>query len=223
MFDFHRHINKCKITTEAYYCTSSIDEWINKAPLSLGFLFNHKIYEKTYIDEVLARLEVKLQESIFFQIGEIGLDKRFMQIDLQTYFLTACIKLSYKYNRILTVHCVKEYDLLLKILKNNKDKMGPITVIHGFTASYEIAKQLKQLDVLISINNTFLKTKGFKRIKEFDKLGFLIESDWDKVNDNNYNESFTKLINELDNTGIKKYKEFNNEYRTIFKNISSNR
>jgi Tat protein secretion system quality control protein TatD with DNase activity len=223
MFDFHRHINNSNILSDAFYCTSSIEEWFYNKPISLGLLFNHKIYEKDDLDKILTILEEKLITNENYQIGEIGLDKRFNQIDLQEYFLIKCINLSNKYNRILTIHCVKGYGLLIDLLKINKEKMGPLTIIHGFTSSFEIAKQLAQLNILISINDTFLRTKSFKRISDFDELGFLVESDWDKINNDNYRSTFDKFINELDKTGIKKYKEFNNEYRTILKNFSSYR
>jgi Tat protein secretion system quality control protein TatD with DNase activity len=223
MFDFHRHLTNSIILAEAFYCTSSIEEWIDNKPISLGLLFSDKIYKKEEIDNVLAHLEANLKKNINYQIGEIGLDKRFNQIELQKYFLIKCINLSNKYNRILTVHCVGEFGLLIDLFKCNKDIMGPITIIHGFTSSLEIAEQLKQLNVLISINYSFFKTKSFKKINDFDNLGFLVESDWNKINDDNYKLSFDNFIEELDSTGIKKYKELNNEYRTIFKNFTSYR
>lgn len=223
MFDFHRHLNKSPRTNNAFYCTSTVEEWSANTPISLGLLFNDNKYTKTEIDELLTLMERKLIENNSYQIGEIGLDKRFGQIDLQSYFLQECIILSKKYNRILTIHCVKEYKTLIDLLEISKNKMGPITMVHGFTSSYEIAKQLRNFNILISLNSKFLKTKSFKSLKEFDNLGFLVESDWDLDNDDNYQSNFDNFILQLDQIGIKSYKEFNNEYRTIFKNISTYR
>ena len=223
MFDFHRHLNKSPIIPNAFYCTSTVEEWNENIPISLGLLFNEDKYTKTNLDELLTLIERKLIGNNYYQIGEIGLDKRFGQIDLQSYFLEKCISLSKKYNRILTIHCVKEYKTLINLLEINKKKMGPITMVHGFTSSYEIAKQLRNYNVIISLNSKFLKTKSFKSIKKFDNLGFLVESDWDLDNDENYQSNFDNFIMQLDQTGIKSYKEFNNEYRTIFKNIATYR
>lgn len=223
MFDFHRHINQSEYNKNAIYCTSSTDEWNNTNPISLGLLFNNNNYTKKTLDPIINLLKIKLENNKSYQIGEIGLDKRYNQIELQYYFLDECIKLSNQYNRVLTIHCVKSYDLLFSLLENNKGIMGPLTILHGFTSSLEIAKKLKSFDVIISINNNFLKTKAFKDITDFDKLGFLIESDWNKQNDDNYLAYFNKFVSTLDDMEISKFKELNHEYRTIFENISSYR
>lgn len=222
MFDFHRHINQCIERENSFYCTSRLEEWnkINKGN-SLGLLMKSPIQYN--IDSILEELTNKIILNNTYQIGEIGIDKRFNNIDLQVIFLEECLKIAYKYNRILTIHCVKSYDLLINILAKNQNNMPPLTILHGFSSSLDIAIKLRQLGVLISINPKFIKTKAFKNIKEFDKLGFLIESDWDYINDYNYQNYFSSFINNLINEDLTNFQEINNEYSSILKNITFNR
>lgn len=222
MFDFHRHINQSRQKENSFYCTSRLDEW-NKVDdgNSLGLLMNSSI---TYnLDSILEELINKICLNNTYQIGEVGIDKRYANIDIQVLFIEECIKIAYKYNRILTIHCVKSYDLLINILTKNQNNMPPLTILHGFSSSLDIAKKLRQLGVLISINPKFINNKSFINIKEFDKLGFLIESDWDYINDYNYQNYFSSFINNLINEGLTNFQEINNEYSTILKNITFNR
>lgn len=175
------------------------------------------------LDSILIKLEKKLNSNLAYQIGEIGLDKRFANIDKQLFLLDKCITLAYKYNRVLTIHCVKAYDVLIDILTKNQSNMPPLTILHGFSSSLEVASKLKELNVIISINPGFIRTKGFNNIKNFDKLGFLIETDWNINNDNNYQNYFLSFIKTLKDNDLKYFEEINDEYRTILKNITFNR
>lgn len=235
LFDFHRHFTTSKKRDDAFYCTSSLDEWLDNGEFySLGLLLSDKIYLSEDISAITRKLEKLLIGNPNAQIGEIGLDKRFGQSDLQKAFLVDCINLSHKYNRILSIHCVKSYDSLISILKyieiqeeketkrTGKIFYRPLTILHGFTSSLEIANLLKKHNIIISINPKFLRTKFFTRILEFDRLGFLIESDWDDISDSGYEEYFDDFINELDQCNLKNFKDINNEYRTVLTNFSSN-
>jgi Tat protein secretion system quality control protein TatD with DNase activity len=235
LFDFHRHFTASKKRDDAFYCTSSLDEWIDNGEFySLGLLLSDKMYFSEEISSVVRKLEEILIKNQNAQIGEIGLDKRFGQPELQEAFLRNCITLSHRYNRILSIHCVKSYDRLISILeaieiqeKKETERTGrifyrPLTILHGFTSSLEVANLLNKHNIIISINPKFLRTKFFTRILEFDRLGFLIESDWDDVSDSGYKEYFDNFINELDQCNLKNFKDINNEYRTVLTNFSSN-
>ncbi len=222
MFDFHRHINKCNLLNNAFYATSNQEEWNRENSfISLGLLL---VPNKKYdLDKILLYLEKRLSANKNFQIGEIGIDKRFGEIENQIYFLDKCLKLATKYNRVLTIHCVQSYNLLIRLLKNHANSMPPLIILHGFSSSLEIARELKKLNVIISINPNFFNTRGFKNIKEFDKLGFLTETDWDKDNDDGYQDYFLSFINSLKEIGLTNFEDINNEYRTILENITFSR
>lgn len=217
MFDFHRHFTQSKPTENAFYATSSLDEWSKEAKfISLGVLANNiNISLKDY-ESLLKR---KLQENYSFHVGEVGLDNRFNNINKQILFFESSLKLAAKYNRIFTIHIVNENDNLIKILQQNKKNLPEYIIYHGFNKSVELAQQLKEFNVTVSINPSVLKTRLFKNIKDLDKVGFLVESDWDNETDDDYFNFFNSFIKTLNLSGATNYKDINNEFRAIFENF----
>lgn len=222
IFDFHRHLTNSLPLNNALYCTSNINDWNKKCRyFSLGLL-QDSFVPKVTLTKILEELEGKLIKNRELQIGEIGLDKRWGNLENQIYFLNNALDLAANYSRAITIHCVKEYPLLLNIISKRNTK-APLTIIHGFTGSYEVAKEFHKKDIKISLNPLFLKTRAFKDILKFDNLGFLVESDWDKTTDEGYVEYFSNFLMALDTFDAKKYKDYNNEIRTILQNITSDR
>ena len=217
MFDFHRHFTQSKPTENAFYATSSLDEWSKEAKfMSLGVLANNiNISLKDY-ESFLKR---KLQENSSFHVGEVGLDNRFNNINKQILFFESSLKLAAKYSRIFTIHIVNENDNLIKVLQQNKNNLPEYIIYHGYNKSVELAQQLKEFNVTVSINPSVLKTKLFKNIKDLDKVGFLVESDWDKETDGDYFSYFNSFIKTLNLSGATSYKDINNEFRAILENF----
>ncbi len=217
MFDFHRHFSKDKPLDTAFYCTSSINEWDQKAKyMSFGILANNfgiKVKDFEYL------LSKKLEENPSFHIGEVGLDNRFENLNEQILLFEIALKLAYKYNRIFTIHIVRENDLLINILEKNKKNLPKYIIYHGFNKSVELAKQLKKYNVVVSINPTCMKSKLINNIKQLDKIGFLLESDWDNQTDDKYKEYFNKFTNDIKALGAINFEVINNEFRTILENF----
>ena len=217
MFDFHRHFTLSKPIESAFYATSSINEWEKEAPyLSYGILANNIDLSVSEFENIL---EKKLKENPSSHVGEIGLDKRFDNIEQQIKFLNVAIKLSYTYKRILTVHVVNLTQLLIDILESNKDNLPNRIIYHGFNKSVELAKQLKKYNITVSLNPKVEQTRLIKNIKQLDKIGFLLESDWDCENDDNYISYFENFTKKIEALGAIRFKETNNEFRTILKNF----
>jgi Tat protein secretion system quality control protein TatD with DNase activity len=217
MFDFHRHISKDKSLDTAFYCTSSIKEWDQKAKyMSFGILANNLDIKVEDFDSLLSK---KLEENPSFHVGEVGLDNRFDNIEKQILFFEKALSLSYKYNRIFTIHIVRENDLLVNILKKNINSLPKHIIYHGFNKSVELAKQLQKYNVIVSINPTCMKSKLINNIKQLDKIGFLVESDWDNKTDDKYREYFNKFTNDIKSLGANNFEVINNEFRTILKNF----
>lgn len=217
MFDFHRHLNKDKKLCNALYNTTSSLEWDKKAKyLSIGLLANN-IEED--IDFYLNKMEELLIINPKLHIGEIGLDNRFINLDDQIYFLKKSLDLAYRYNRILSIHIVNLNNILLEILEEHKKRLPNYIIYHGFNKSIELASQLKKYNCIVSINPKVLKTKLFKNIVELDKIGFLIESDWDKETDIGYEEYLFSFISILEEKKLANFKDKNNEFRTILENF----
>ncbi|MCY1151365.1 MAG: TatD family hydrolase [Sphaerochaetaceae bacterium] len=217
MFDFHRHFSKDKPLDTAFYCTSSINEWDQKAKyMSFGILANNfsiKVKDFEYL------LSKKLEENPSFHVGEVGLDNRFNNLEEQILFFEKALLLSYKYNRIFTIHIVRENDLLINILKKNIKTLPKHIIYHGFNKSVELAKQLQKYNVVVSINPTCMKSKLINNIKELDKIGFLVESDWDNKTDENYREYFKTFSNDIKALEVNNFEVINNEFRTILENF----
>jgi len=217
MFDYHRHFTQSDPIDNALYNTVALSQWKKLSKhLSLGLLaYNIKEDINYYLDII----ENRLKDNPLLQIGEIGLDNRFNNLDIQKELFIKALQLGYKYNRVLSIHIVNCNNLLLDILKANKQTLPKAIIYHGFNKSVELATILKNFNVIVSINPKIEKTKLFKNIKELDKIGFLVESDWDKETDIGYNEYFSSFYTLLKEEGAIKFEDVNNEFRTIFENI----
>jgi len=159
MFDAHSHIR----LPGSIFCTADL--------ISPYFLEgNYFLQAQGIIPENLTnenweikskRLELIIQNEEKLQIGEVGLDKRFLgQIDLdnQINFFIQCLNMAIKYNRSLFLHCVRYKGLMVEILtKYQKElKTGELKVLwHSFDGSVEIARRLAKLKVVMSLKPGF--------------------------------------------------------------------
>jgi Tat protein secretion system quality control protein TatD with DNase activity len=217
MFDFHRHFTNADTLDNAFYATISIEQWNKSAKfMSYGILANNINID---VKEFETLLESELNKNKAAHIGEIALDKRFTNIEEQISFFETSLSLTYKYNRILTIHIVNCNTLLIDLLNQNKNRLPSTIIYHGFNKSVELARQLQQFNVIPSINPTVMKSKLIKDIKQLDKIGFLLESDWDKESDDNYSDYFESFVNDIEAMGAYNFKEKNNEFRSILENF----
>lgn len=75
------------------------------------------------------------------QLGECGLDRLHgATLDEQVRILDAQIELAEQYNRPLTLHIVRAFDLLLSVRKRHRPKQR--WTIHGFRGNPALARQL---------------------------------------------------------------------------------
>lgn len=217
MFDFHRHLTKSETIDNALYATSKIEEWDKSSKyFSIGLLANNLQIDNNYY---INKLEKKLIENKNYHIGEIPLDNRFNNLDKQIDFFEKALFLSKKYDRIFTIHIVQANNLLLEILEKNKAYLPKYIIYHGYNKSIELAKQLKKYNTIVSLNPKVINSKIFNNIQSLDKIGFLVESDWDKENDTNYLEYFSSFVAKIEEKGAIKYKDINNEFRSILENF----
>ena len=99
-------------------------------------------------------LENILQTNADIFIGETGLDRlRGADIETQKIIFREHLGLAVKYNRPFTVHCVKEWGNCIDILNSFFAEKNRIPfIIHGFSGSAEIMKQLIRLGGYISFS-----------------------------------------------------------------------
>lgn len=132
------------------------------------------------IDEIFQKLEQKLKKYQKIGIGEIGLDgTKNIPMEIQEKVFFEQLKFANKYKRPVSLHCVKEYDLLLKNLKTIKlEQKNFRFMIHSFNSSIEIMNEFIKLGGYISFSPRILDAKKFEDlIKNTPNDRILLESD----------------------------------------------
>ena len=135
-----------------------------------------------YIDETrlatdLKIIEEKLQLSECLALGECGLDKRIeVPMALQIEVFEKQIALAEKYQKPLVLHLVAAFDELIEIKKRLKISV-PI-VIHGFSKSEQLAKQLIDNGFYLSFGKYLLRNKEMEAVfKSIPNDKFFLETD----------------------------------------------
>ena len=135
-----------------------------------------------YIDETrlqndLQIIEEKLQLKECLALGECGLDKRIeVPMALQIEVFEKQIALAEKHQKPLVLHLVAAFDELIEIKKRLKISV-PI-VIHGFSKSEQLAKQLIDNGFYLSFGKYLLRNKEMETVfKHIPNDKFFLETD----------------------------------------------
>jgi len=135
-----------------------------------------------YIDETrlqndLQIIEEKLQLKECLALGECGLDKRIeVPMALQIEVFEKQIALAEKHQKPLVLHLVAAFDELIEIKKRLKISV-PI-VIHGFSKSEQLAKQLIDNGFYLSFGKYLLRNKEMETVfKSIPNDKFFLETD----------------------------------------------
>ena len=107
MFDSHAHKGDTRFQ-DGLVCTSSPEE----APLQYRFSSIGIIPEGGSEDVE----KVEYFASIGYHVGEIGLDKRYPDIEKQLRIFKECLRIAKRYNRFVTTHMVGYNNLLYETL-----------------------------------------------------------------------------------------------------------
>ena len=177
MFDAHRHLSGEKETHDALYCTSHQGEWAEVANLpypaigAIGALSDKALPS-------IGELAHYLEKHAHLQVGEVGLDKRFGDLDTQQSFLLAALDLAFSLGRSLTVHVVGAEALFLSCLVHAGNRLPPI-LWHGFTGSVETARIASLKGCILSLGTGIEHTRLARRLEELSSLSFAIETDYE--------------------------------------------
>jgi TatD DNase family protein len=135
-----------------------------------------------YIDEnrVEADLKIideKLRLKECLALGECGLDKRIeIPLALQIEVFEKQIALAEKHQKPLVLHLVAAFDELIQIKKRLKISV-PI-IIHGFSKSEQLAKQLIDNGFYLSFGKYFLRNPELEMVfKSVPNDRFFLETD----------------------------------------------
>lgn len=129
------------------------------------------------IETDLAIIESKLQEENCLAVGECGLDKRIeISIELQQMVFEKQLLLAQKYQKPVVIHCVAAFQELIAIKK--KLKISVPLLIHGFSKSEQLAKQLLENGFYISFGKYLLLNKELEAVfKSVSNNRFFLETD----------------------------------------------
>ena len=189
------------------FCFFGLHPWkLGNAELNLG---------KAILD-----LEEELKKYKNVGIGEIGLDLA-TEIDLkiQEKAFFEQMSLAVKYQRPVSIHCVRAYDLLFKSFKKIKQgfrNQDLVFMVHSFNGSTEILKELINYGGYVSFGAKFWNSRKFEKlILNTPNNRILVESDFvfEVGNfENKYEEYFVNLENlyskiaEIKNTKVDEFK-----------------
>jgi len=177
MFDAHRHLTGEREIQDALYCSSHQGDWGGITDLphpaigALGALSDRPLPD---LDAMASILETHPH----LQVGEVGLDKRFGNLEDQQRFLLAALDLAFTLQRSITVHVVQAEALFLSCLQQAGNRLPPI-LWHGFTGSVETARTAAEKGCILSLAPGIEHTRLAKRIEELALLPFAIETDYE--------------------------------------------
>jgi len=135
-------------------------------------------------------LEDALKTYDFLQIGEIGLDKTKPFFDKQEEIFKKQLALSLKYQRAVSLHCVKAFSTLIPLLKTIKTAHAPF-LFHAFSGGIMEAKALQNRSAYFSFS------KKAKALSFVPKERILLETD----SPSRY-ASFTEIVKVYEEVGL---------------------
>ncbi len=184
-FDIHSH-QKSKIDPDCARCNNvsqrefSIFENIPNEPNQFYSVGLHPWYiTETNWESDLEQLEQILPNKKIIALGECGLDNLCgVEIKLQEKAFIAQLKLAEKYDLPVVVHCVRAYNELVRIVKNEKNETQ--IIVHGFQSKLSILKTLLIAGFHISVGAAVLqntKIDWVETLKTVPDTSFFLETD----------------------------------------------
>jgi TatD DNase family protein len=135
-----------------------------------------KIDENSINDELII-IENKLPLENCLAIGECGLDKRIeVPVDLQVSVFEKQLLLAEKYKKPVIIHCVAGFQETIEMKK--RLNISVPMIIHGFSKSEELAKQLLDNGFYISFGKYLLRNPELEGVfKSVPNDRFFLETD----------------------------------------------
>ncbi|MBO7483540.1 MAG: TatD family hydrolase [Alphaproteobacteria bacterium] len=125
-----------------------------------------------YTDEATGdwaeNMEKRLSENPEIQVGEIGLDKLKPDFTRQKQIFLTQLKLAQKYNRVVSIHCMRAWGEMMPLLRPFKKDTRML--FHGFTGDKIVVGFLADSQSYFSVHND-------KKIPIIPPDKLLIESD----------------------------------------------
>lgn len=133
--------------------------------------------EESSIEEELAFIESKLPFENCLAIGECGLDKRIdVPFHVQVQAFEKQLRLAEKFKKPVIIHCVAAFQEVMETKK--RLQISVPMIIHGFSKSEELAKQLIDNGFYLSFGKYLLRNPELESVfKSISKERFFLETD----------------------------------------------
>lgn len=119
------------------------------------------------------------------------------------------MELAEKYKKLVTIHCVYEWEKLFKSIDNmkNKENLGNNSriILHSFQGTLKIMEKFKKFNPWFSISPGCFNEKNFDMIRKIPLENMLLESDSPSM--------FNDLIYDDENKYDFYYKEENGKFK----------
>ncbi len=224
--DSHIHIfpDKMDFNVDKIYLLNATDlessykvvDYCQKWSNLVGFVGFHPYFVDNHSEADLQRLESILKKNVNLNVGEIGLDKtkKGSRFDKQLSFFDFQLDLAIKNSRLVSIHCVRSFDILYGIFKH-KGVTGISGLLHRFEGSYEDAIRCVDYGLMLSINpNIHRHPSQIEVFKKIPLNRIILETDAvDYESSLSLEDHYKKCSGYLDISSIK-FKEL------VYKNIS---
>ena len=133
----------------------TVIEIANKFPNIMGALGIHP----WFCDNLMSGWDLLLQDLLRanprMMVGEIGLDAKRRNLDIQIPIFTRQLELAIAFNRGVHIHCVGAFDVLLPILRAHRSALPPFILFHRFSGSpHDIERLISDYNVYFSYRGT---------------------------------------------------------------------
>lgn len=223
LVDAHHHIPDNPLNKSIYntYDIEGIDK-INvhsSCNLNIGIhpLFIHKGFNKEKILNIL-------NANRKINIGEVGLDKRGDR-NSQLEFFNIFIELAAKFNRTMSIHCVKSWGMMQEAIK---EVQVPL-LFHGYNGSKEVLKALLKQDSYFSFSIRELNNPRFQEVCSYIPVhrqlveSDMMEDEYLKIGKAMYLKIMASTIEKLSLINSMPLKDFNYIIEDNFNNFTKRR
>lgn len=203
LIDVHAHLDDCQfendvklVVERAKSCgvekiiTNGTNVLSSKRAVQIAGLFDNVFctvgIHPEDIDELKSedflKIEELAREKKVLAIGEIGLDYHFRDDNkaMQIKVFETQLKLAHKLNLPVVIHCRDAVGDMLEILKRNKNLLSNGALMHCFSESVEVYREIEKMGLYISVGGvlTFNNAKKIVDVaKVCDRSKIVIETD----------------------------------------------
>jgi TatD DNase family protein len=206
--------------THSYSKSEKVLEIVNQYPwdfkedfptYSIGI---HPFYisENRFIEDLLT-IEQKLRLTECLALGECGLDKRIeIPMQLQIEIFEKQILLAEKFQKPVILHLVAAFDELIEI--KNRLQISVPMIVHGFSKSKELAKQLMDNGMFLSFGKYLIQNENLKDVfLSVPENRYFLETD---SSDYKIEEVYSLVAKYKNQNILEIQKQVENNFKSVF-------